>query len=61
MRGSIRDVFIGWMLGDGLPGKGYSTKWWYGTSEAQKPAWKGCAGSLMAEIKQNLHYGHLDC
>ena len=23
-----------------------------GTSEAQKPAWKGCAGSLMAEMKQ---------
>ena len=22
-------------------------------SKAQKPAWKGCAGSLMAETKQN--------
>jgi len=24
MRGSIRDVFIGWVAGDGLAGKGYS-------------------------------------
>ena len=30
-------------------------------SEAQKPAMKGCAGSLIAEMKQNLHCGHLDC
>ena len=49
MRGSTRDVFIGWVAGDGLAGKGYSSKLWYGTSEAQKPAWRGCAGSLMAE------------
>jgi len=26
---------------------------WQGTSEAQKPAWRGCAGSLMAEKKLN--------
>ena len=32
-----------------MVGKGYSTKWWWGTSEAQKPAWQGSAGSLMAE------------
>jgi len=24
-----------------------------------KPAWKGCAGFLMAEMKQNLHCGCL--
>jgi len=39
---SIRGVHIGCAVG-----KGYSTKWWHGTSEAQ--TWKGCAGSLMAE------------
>ena len=22
---------------------------------AQRPAWKGCAGSLMAEMEQNIH------
>jgi len=32
-----------------------------GMSDAQKPAWKECAGSLVAEVKQNLHCGHLDC
>jgi len=26
MRGSIRDVFIGWVAGDGLAGKSYSSK-----------------------------------
>jgi len=41
VRGSIRDVFIGWVAGDGLAGKDYSSKLWYGTSEAQKPAWMG--------------------
>jgi len=30
----------------------------YGTSKAPKP---GCAGSLMAEMKQSLHCGGLDC
>ena len=55
MRGSIRDVYIGWVAGDGLARKGYSSKLWEGTSEAQKPAWMGCAGSLMAEMKHNLH------
>jgi len=34
MQSSIRDVFIGWVAGDGLAGKGYSSKLWYGTSEA---------------------------
>jgi len=28
-------------------------------SEAQKPAWRGCAGSLMAEMKYNLLCGRL--
>ena len=28
VRGSIRDVFIGWVAGDGLAGKGYSLKLW---------------------------------
>jgi len=46
MRGSIRDVYIGWVVGDGLAGKGYSSKLWLDTSEAQKPAWRGCQGSL---------------
>ena len=41
--------------GDGMAGKGYSTKWWKGMTEAQKSARKGYAGSLMAEMKQNLH------
>ena len=41
LRGSVRDVFIGWVAGDGLAGKGYSSKLWQGTSEAQKPAWMG--------------------
>ena len=27
-------------------------------NEAQKPAWKACAGSLMAEMKLNAHCGH---
>ena len=26
VQGSIRDVFIGWVVGDGLAGKGYSSK-----------------------------------
>jgi len=28
LRGSIRDVFIGWMVGDGLAGIGYSSELW---------------------------------
>ena len=28
VRDSIRDVFIGWGAGDGLAGKGYSSKFW---------------------------------
>ena len=28
MRGSIRDVYIGWVVGDGLAGIGYSSKLW---------------------------------
>jgi len=39
---------------DGLAGKGYSSKLWKGTSEAQKPA-------LMAEMKHNLQCGRLGC
>jgi len=27
MQGSIRDVFIGWVAGNGLAGKGYSSKY----------------------------------
>ena len=30
-------------------------------SKAQKPAWKGCAGSLMANVKHNQHCEYLDC
>ena len=30
-------------------------------SEAQKTAWVSFAGSLMAKMKQNLHFGGLDC
>ena len=30
-------------------------------SEAQRPAWKVCASSLMAKMKQNLHCECLDC
>ena len=41
----------GWW-GMELAGKVYSTKWCYDMSEAQKPAWKGFAGSLMAEISK---------
>jgi len=59
--GSIRDVFIGWVVGDGLPGKGYTSIWWQGTIEAQKSAWGGCAGSLMPEMKQNQQCGRLGC
>ena len=40
---------------DGLAGKRYNSKLWSGTSEAQKPAWRDCVGSLMAEMKHNLH------
>jgi len=29
--------------------------------KAQKPAWKGCTGSLMAKMKQNQHCERLDC
>ena len=39
------------MVGDGLAGKFYSSELWQGTSEAKKPAWRGCAGSLMVEMK----------
>jgi len=28
VQGSIRDVYIGWVVGDGLVGKGYSSKLW---------------------------------
>ena len=28
MRGSISDVYIGWVVGNGLAGKGYSSKLW---------------------------------
>ena len=53
MRSSVRDVSIGCVAGDGLEGKGYTSKLWQGNSEAQKPAWMGCAGSLMPEMKHN--------
>ena len=38
----------------------FSSKLWQATCEVQKPAWRGCAGSLMAEMKLNLHCGGLD-
>ena len=50
VRGSIREVFIGWVEGDGLVGKRYSSKLLQGTSKAQKPALRRCAGSLKAEM-----------
>ena len=28
VRGSIRDVYIGWVVGNGLAGKSYSSKLW---------------------------------
>ena len=59
MQGSIRDG-LHW-VGDGMEGKVYSTKWCYGMGEAQEPAWKGCAGFLMAEMKHNLQCGCSDC
>jgi len=49
----------GWVAVDGLAGKVYSSKLWYGTSEALKPAWRGCAGSLMPEMKHNQQCGRL--
>ena len=52
MRGSIRYVYT--EAGDWLAGKYCVSKLWQGTSEAQKPAWRGCACSLMAEMKQNV-------
>jgi len=58
---NIRDVCIGWMVGDGLAGKDYSSKLQWGTTEAQKPAWRCSAGSIMAEIKHNLHCGRFGC
>jgi len=61
VRGSIRDVFIGLVAGDGLAEKGYTSKLWYDTSEAKKPAWRGCASSLMPEMKHNQQCGRLGC
>ena len=46
--------------GDGLAGKGYSSKLWWDTSEAQKPALRGYAGSLMADL-QGVLCGCLGC
>ena len=46
---------------NGGRGKDYCTKWWKGMSEAQKPDWKSCPSSLMAEMKLNLHCGCLGC
>ena len=31
-----------------------------GHVKPNKQAWKGCADSLMAEMKQSLHCGHLN-
>ena len=61
VQGSIRDVFIGWGAGDGLAAKGYSSKLWESTIEAQKPALRDCAGSLMAEMKHIQQCGRLGC
>ena len=38
-------------------GKGNITS----AKKAKKPAWRGCVGSLMAEMKHNLQCGHLGC
>ena len=40
-------------------------EWWtkdrvQNRGRAQKPAWKGYAGSLMADMKQNQHRERLD-
>ena len=59
VRGSIRNVYIGWVVGDGIVDKG--TKSLQGTREAQKLAWKGCGGSIMAEMRQKIQCGSLDC
>ena len=61
VRGSVRDVFIGLVAGDGLAGKGYTSKLLQGIGEAQKPAWRSCAGSVMPEMKQNQQCGRLGC
>ena len=29
--------------------------------EGQKPTWRGCAGSLMPEMKHNQEFGRLGC
>ena len=62
VRGSISDVFIGWVGG-----------WWGWIGRKrpvtvqncgralQKSTWRGCAGSLMAEMKHNLQCGRLGC
>jgi len=59
MRGSIRDAHFRWG-GGWNGGQWLEYKMVVGHNKAQKPAWNGCAGSLMAEMKQNLHFGHLD-
>ena len=41
--------------------EGYSSKLRWGTSEAQKPALRDCASSLMAEMKHIQQCGCLDC
>ena len=28
VQSSIRDFYSGWVVGDGMVGKGYNTKWW---------------------------------
>jgi len=56
LRGCVTDVYIGKVAGDGLKiivqncGR-----------VLVKPKNQGCAGSLMAELKQNLHCGRLGC
>ena len=59
MWGSIRDVFIGFVVGDGLTRKGYCSKFYVvgtiGHYWSSKPTWMGGAGSLISEMKQNLH------
>jgi len=68
MRGSIRDVFIGWVLRVDWWEKFiiqnhklvYNSSFWTGSRAIVRPKnWPG--GVVLAEMKQDLHCGCLDC
>jgi len=50
-----RDVYIGWMVGNGLVGKCYSSNCDRALVKPQNQP----GGFLMAEMKHHLHCGHL--